>query len=51
MLAIVDDYSRYSWVYFMTSKDEAFGYFRSLVLRLSVDLLGSLRAIRSDNGT
>ena len=50
MLFIVDDYSRYSWVYFMTSKDEAFGHFRSLVLRLSVDLLGALKAIRSDNG-
>src|SRR6266508_4243356 len=35
----------------MTSKDEAFGHFRSLFLRLSVDLPGALRAIRSDNGT
>ena len=35
----------------MASKDEAFSHFRSLVLRLSVDLPGALRAIRSDNGT
>jgi hypothetical protein len=51
VLVIVDDFSRYSWVYFMASKDEAFGHFRSLVLRLSIDHPGSLRAIRSDNGT
>ena len=51
VLVIFYDYSRYSWVYFMASKDEAFGYFRSLVLRLYVDLPESLRAIRSDNGT
>ncbi len=51
VLVIVDDYFRYSWVFFMTSKDEAFGHFRSLILRLSVDLPGALRAIRSDNGT
>jgi hypothetical protein len=34
----------------MASKDEAFGHFRSLALRLSVELLGALKAIRSDNG-
>ena len=51
ILVIVDDFSRYSWVFFMASKDEAFSHFRSLVLRLSVDLPGALRAIRSDNGT
>jgi transposase InsO family protein len=51
ILVIVDDYSRYSWVFFMASKEEAFDHFRKLVIRLSVDLPGSLRAIRSDNGS
>jgi hypothetical protein len=37
VLVIVDDYSRYYWIFFMTSKDEAFGHFRSLALRLSVE--------------
>nr|ADB85299.1 putative retrotransposon protein [Phyllostachys edulis] len=41
----------YSWVYFLVSKDEAFGFFRELVLRLAVELPGALRAIRTDNGT
>lgn len=51
VLVIVDDYSRYSWVFFMASKDEVFGHFRELVLRLATELPGALRAIRSDNGT
>ena len=51
VLVIVDDFSRYSWVFFMASKDEAFSHFRNLALRLSLDHPGSLRAIRSDNGT
>jgi hypothetical protein len=37
VLVIVDDYSRYYWIFFMASKDEAFGHFRSLALRLSVE--------------
>jgi hypothetical protein len=28
VLVIVDDYSRYSWVFFLESKDEVFEYFR-----------------------
>jgi hypothetical protein len=27
VLVVVDDYSRYSWVFFLESKDEVFGYF------------------------
>ncbi len=50
MLVIVDDFSRYSWVYFMATKDEAFEHFKSLYLRLALEFSGSLRTIRSDNG-
>jgi hypothetical protein len=35
VLVIVDDYSRYSWVFFMESKYEVFEHFRSLALRLN----------------
>ncbi|WVZ75651.1 LOW QUALITY PROTEIN: hypothetical protein U9M48_023686 [Paspalum notatum var. saurae] len=34
MLVVVDDFSRFLWVFFMESKDEAFGFVRDLVLRL-----------------
>jgi hypothetical protein len=29
-LVIVDDYSRYSWIFFLESKDEVFEHIRSL---------------------
>jgi transposase InsO family protein len=51
VLIIVDDYSRYSLVFFLESKDEVFEYFRSLTLRLNNEHPNYLKAIRSDNGT
>jgi hypothetical protein len=51
ILAIVDDYSQYSWVFFLESKDEEFEHFQSLALRLNNEHPNCLKAIRSDNGT
>lgn len=52
VLVIVDDFSRYSWVFFMESKDEAFPFVRDLILRLRNERpKDAMRAIRSDNGT
>ena len=34
VLVVVDDYSRYAWVFFLESKDETFGFVRDLILRL-----------------
>ncbi|WVZ58034.1 hypothetical protein U9M48_008346 [Paspalum notatum var. saurae] len=41
---------RFSWVFFMEFKDEAFGFVRDLVLRLRNESHKAMRAIRSDNG-
>jgi transposase InsO family protein len=51
VLVIVDDYSRYSWVFLLESKNEVFEHFRSLALRLNNEHPNFLKAIRSDNGT
>jgi transposase InsO family protein len=51
ILVIVDDYSRYSWVFFLESKDQVFEHFRLLALRLNNEHPNCLKAIRSDNGT
>jgi transposase InsO family protein len=51
VLVIVDDYSRYSWVFFLESKDEVFEHFQSLALRLNNEHPNCLKVIRSDNGT
>ncbi|WVZ94377.1 hypothetical protein U9M48_040276 [Paspalum notatum var. saurae] len=50
VLVIVYDFSRFSWVFFMEFKDEAFGFVRDLVLRLRNEIHKAMRAIRSDNG-
>jgi transposase InsO family protein len=49
VLIIVDDYSRYSWVFFLEIKDEVFEHFRSLALRLNNEHPNYLKVIRSDN--
>ena len=52
VLVIVDDFSRYSWVFFLESKEEVFSFVRDLVLRLKNERpKNAMRAIRSDNGT
>jgi transposase InsO family protein len=52
VLVIVDDYSRYAWVLFLTNKGETFGFVRDLILRLKNERHGdAVRAIRSDNGS
>jgi hypothetical protein len=51
VLVIVDDYSHYSWVFFLESKDEVFEHFQSLALRLNNEHPNCLKVFRSDNGT
>jgi transposase InsO family protein len=51
VLIIVDDYSRYSWVFFLESKDQVFEHFRLLALRLNNEHPNCLKAIHSGNGT
>jgi hypothetical protein len=51
VLVVVDDYSRYSWVFFLESKDEVFENIRSLALRLNNEHPNFLKVIRSDNWT
>jgi transposase InsO family protein len=47
---IIDDYSCYSWVFFLESKDGVFDHFWSLALRLNNEHPNCLKAINSDNG-
>jgi transposase InsO family protein len=51
LIVVVDDYSRYSCVFFLESKDEVFEQFWSLALRLNNEHPNCLKAIRSDNRT
>jgi transposase InsO family protein len=47
---IVDDYSHYSWVFFLESKDEEFEHFQNLALKLNNEYPNCLKVIHSDNG-
>jgi transposase InsO family protein len=51
VLVIIDDYSHYSWVFILESKDEVFEHFRNLAFRLNNEHPNCLKVIRSDNGT
>jgi transposase InsO family protein len=51
VLVIIDDYSRYSLVFFLKSKDEVFEHIRSFALRLNNEHPTCLKVIHSDNGT
>jgi hypothetical protein len=39
VLVVVDDFSRYSWVFFMKVKGDAFSHARDLTLRLQNEFL------------
>nr|GFA24086.1 hypothetical protein [Tanacetum cinerariifolium] len=51
VLVIVDDYSRYTWVHFLRSKDEAPEVIIKFLKRISVLLQSPVIIIRTDNGT
>nr|GFD49685.1 retrotransposon protein, putative, unclassified [Tanacetum cinerariifolium] len=50
VLVIVDDYSRYTWVHFLRSKDEAPAVIITFLKRITVLLQSPVIIIRSDNG-
>nr|GFA67975.1 retrovirus-related Pol polyprotein from transposon TNT 1-94 [Tanacetum cinerariifolium] len=51
ILVIVDDYSRYTWVHFLKSKDEAPAVIITFLKRITVLLQSLVIIIRTDNGT
>ncbi|GJX88997.1 retrovirus-related pol polyprotein from transposon TNT 1-94 [Tanacetum coccineum] len=51
ILVIVDDYSRFIWVKFLRSKDEAPNFIIKFLKMIQVRLKVTIRRIRTDNGT
>nr|GEV75308.1 retrovirus-related Pol polyprotein from transposon TNT 1-94 [Tanacetum cinerariifolium] len=51
VLVIVDDYSRYTWVHFLRSKDEALEVIKTFLKRISILLQSPVIFIRTDSGT
>nr|GFA61596.1 retrotransposon protein, putative, unclassified [Tanacetum cinerariifolium] len=51
ILVIVDDYSRFTWVKFLRSKDESLDFIIKFLKMIQVRLKVPVRCIRTDNGT
>nr|GEX73228.1 integrase, catalytic region, zinc finger, CCHC-type, peptidase aspartic, catalytic [Tanacetum cinerariifolium] len=51
VLVIVNDYSRYTWVHFLRSKDEAPEVIKTFLKRITVLFQSPVIIIRTDNGT
>ena len=51
VFVVVDDYSRFTWTLFLTSKEEAFDAFLELLKKLEKQLDLQLVALRFDHGT
>nr|GFC16555.1 retrovirus-related Pol polyprotein from transposon TNT 1-94 [Tanacetum cinerariifolium] len=51
VLVVVDDYSRYTWVFFLHSKDEASEVKISFIKKTQVNLLLQVQRVQTDNGT
>ncbi|GJX69728.1 retrovirus-related pol polyprotein from transposon TNT 1-94 [Tanacetum coccineum] len=51
ILVIVDDYSRFTWVKFLRSKDETPEFVTNFLKQIQVGLNKTVRFVRTDNGT
>ncbi|GJW87593.1 retrovirus-related pol polyprotein from transposon TNT 1-94 [Tanacetum coccineum] len=50
VLVVVDDYSRYTWVFFLHSKDEASEVIISFIKKTKVNLQLQVQRVQTDNG-
>ncbi|GKC96847.1 retrovirus-related pol polyprotein from transposon TNT 1-94 [Tanacetum coccineum] len=51
VLVVVDDYSRYTWVFFLHSKDEASEFIIAFIKKSQVNLQLQVQRVRTNNGT
>ncbi|GKA10572.1 putative ribonuclease H-like domain-containing protein [Tanacetum coccineum] len=50
-LVVTDDFSRFSWVFFLATKDETSGILKTFITEIENQLDYKEKVIRSDNGT
>nr|GEW02166.1 hypothetical protein [Tanacetum cinerariifolium] len=50
-LVVIDDYSRFTWVFFLSTKDETSGILKSFITRIENLVDHKVKVIRCDNGT
>jgi len=50
-MTIIDDYTRFSWVYFLHSKSETAELLKAFIIKVENQLELKVKILRSDNGT
>ncbi|GJT33217.1 putative ribonuclease H-like domain-containing protein [Tanacetum coccineum] len=50
-LVVIDDYSRFTWVFFLATKDETSGILKSFITRIANLVNHKVKVIGCDNGT
>ncbi|GJX12844.1 putative ribonuclease H-like domain-containing protein [Tanacetum coccineum] len=50
-LVVTDDFSRFSWVFFLAPKDETSGILKRFIIEIENQLNHKVKVIRCDNGT
>ena len=50
-LVIVDDFTRFSWVYFLHTKSETYALLTEYIIKIENQFDLKVKMIRSDNGT
>jgi transposase InsO family protein len=50
VLTFIDDYSRFTWVYFLTLKSQVFQYFKEFKALVENQSEGRIKILHSDNG-
>ena len=48
---VVDDYSRYSWVFFLHDKADTYDTFKKFITRVGNEFELKVKKVRSDNGS
>ena len=48
---IVDDYTRYTWAFFLVDKSDVFAIFKSFVKGIHNEFETTIKRVRSDNGS
>ena len=48
---IVDDFTRYTWVFFLVDKSDVFTTFKTFIKRIHNEFKTTIKKVRSDNGS
>jgi hypothetical protein len=48
---IVDDFTRYTWVFFLVDKSDVFAIFMTFIKRIHIEFETTIKKVRNNNGS